>query len=66
MDAKPNLRGAKSLHPFPVCDIIVYALKAEGCMHAVCYLGGKLRALSKHNVQTSIHLFFWIGLKEDP
>lgn len=32
VDAQPNLRGAKSLHLFPACDIIVYAPKAEGCL----------------------------------
>lgn len=38
MDAQPNLRGAKSLHPFPVCDIIVYAPEVEGCL--CCLLPG--------------------------
>lgn len=51
------------IHFLCVTSLCMPQRQRDAC--AVCCLGGELRALSKHNVQTSLHLFFWTGLKED-
>lgn len=52
-----------SIHFLYVTSLCMPQRQRDAC--AVCCLGGERGALSKHNAQTSLHLFFWTGLKED-